>query len=312
MQKSLHKIFCICFAVTALSGCCGMIVAYPGECDKETPATFFKNMSSSKQTKADFLKELGKPDAIETTSENRETWIYNKHLWCGAVPCWLVCAPLVLPVCDGFNKLYFQGDVAKRLHTRRTLMAGIIMVGFAGTAESENACIKPLPPSLIQKIQPNKTFSLSVTIDTPEHQQDEDYNEVAKRLRELLPTKLVGENDGVFKSVVPEAEPADYAIEIIVTSANIPGKFAIAMGGGWCYAYMKVHVTNTETNQQIANFKIGAGEEKTRAFTIDEALTMTIQDAVGEIVKALNTVDDIYNSNLVDEDQKESDCEVSK
>ena len=314
MQKSLHKIFCICFAVMALSGCCGMMTALPGECDTETPTTDFKNKTSPRPTKADFLKEWGKPDTIETKSENEETWIYNKHIWCGPIPCWGVCAPLVLPVCDGFNRVYFQGDIARRLHTRRTLISwSLLLVLFvpAGVG-SENACIEPLPPSVCEKIESGKTVSLSVTIDTPEHQQDEDYKEVAKRLREFLSSKLVDENDGVFKAVVPAPETADYALEVTITSANIPGKFAMAMNFGYCEAHMTVHITNRKTNQRIGDFEIGDVRNAPITSTLDGTLDATIAKAVRNIANALNTVDDICNSNFVDEDQNERELEDRK
>jgi hypothetical protein len=194
-------------------------------------------------------------------------------------------------------------------------MAGIVMVGFAGTAESENACIKPLPPSLIQKIQPDKTVSLSVTIDTPEHQQDEEYKEVAKRLREFLPAKLVDNNDGVFKAVVPAPETADYAIEVTITSANIPGKFATATDIGENEAKMTVRITNLETNQLIGNFEVRAYEHSLRTAYPDPehpSLNIAIQRAVSEIVRTLNTVDYIYNSNSRDIDQKEREFVDSK
>ena len=256
----------------------------------------------------------GKPDTIETKSENEETWIDNKHIWCGPIPCWGVCAPLVLPVCDGFTRVYFQGDIARRLHTRRTLISwSLLLVLFvpAGVG-SENACIEPLPPSVCEKIESGKTVSLSVTINTPEHQQDEDYKEVAKRLREVLSSKLVDKNDGVFKAVVPAPEPADYAMEVTFSSANIPSKFMMAMGYGYCEALMTVRITNRGTNQRIGDFETGDYRKAPITSTLDGTLDATIAKAVREIVKGLNMVDDFNNAIIMNENQKDSELEGSK
>jgi hypothetical protein len=95
-------------------------------------------------TKAEFLKDWGKPDEIISASENEETWIYNRKLWGGLIPVILLPVPLILPVCDGFDRIEFQGNEAKRLHTRHTVTGGFVIPVAGG---SDPACRFPLPPN---------------------------------------------------------------------------------------------------------------------------------------------------------------------
>jgi hypothetical protein len=122
------------------------------ECKNETPFPdihdIFWSRSSSPQrvaTKEAFLKDWGNPDEIISTSENEETWIYNRKLWCGVIPVFLLPVPLILPVCDGFDRIEFYGNEAKNLHTRHTAMAGFVIAGAAATGGSDPACRFPLP-----------------------------------------------------------------------------------------------------------------------------------------------------------------------
>jgi hypothetical protein len=165
MQKSILAVVFASFLTLTLSGCAGLMIAYPDECKNETPFTgvhdiFWKKPRPKQKvlgivipeiphpkisTKAEFLKEWGKPVKIIATSENEETWIYERHLWCGAVPIiFLLPVPLLLPVCDGFDRIEFQGNEAKRLHTRRILWAGIILLPPTPLA-GDPVCRYPLP-----------------------------------------------------------------------------------------------------------------------------------------------------------------------
>ena len=147
---------CIFFAAITQSGCVGLIVNTPAECTNAIPFTgvhdiFIWTKPSPKKvtTKAEFLKDWGEPDEIISTSENEEAWIYNRKLSCGVTPVFLLPVPLILPVCDGFDRIEFQGKEAKRLHTRHIAMAGfVIMAGpGAATGGSDPACRFPLPPN---------------------------------------------------------------------------------------------------------------------------------------------------------------------
>jgi hypothetical protein len=140
------------------SGCIGLVVNGPAECKNETPFTgvhniFWKTPQSKEaspkgSTKAEFLKDWGKPDEIISPSENEETWIYNRKLWCGVIPVVLLPVPFILPVCDGFDRIEFQGNEAKSLHTRHIARPGYVSVGPGGAQEwSDPACRFPLPPN---------------------------------------------------------------------------------------------------------------------------------------------------------------------
>ena len=155
MLKSTLSIVSIALLTLALSGC-GIFLALPSECRNEFPTTEARNVlfwdsknPPKSSTKEDFLKEWGPPKSILSTSENketgfyetrlspttenRETWVYESRLWCGFGPIILVPIPLLLPVCDGFERIEFQGNDAKNLHIRRILsMGGIIFPLGAG------------------------------------------------------------------------------------------------------------------------------------------------------------------------------------
>jgi hypothetical protein len=131
MLKLILNTFCIFLLASTMSGC-GLVVFYPDECIDETPTTSAHDLTWSREkpavlTKTEFLKDWGRPDRIDVTSENMETWTYNRHLWCGIMPVFLLPVPLLLPVCDGFDRIEFQGDTAERMHIRRILSSGVVL-----------------------------------------------------------------------------------------------------------------------------------------------------------------------------------------
>jgi hypothetical protein len=132
---------CIFFAAITQSGCIGLIVNTPAECKNAIPFTgvhdifvWTKPSPEKVTTKAEFLKDWGKPDEIISTSETEETWIYKRKLWCGVMPVFLLPVPFLLPMCDGFDRIEFQGNEAKRLHTRHIAMAGFVIFAGGGAA----------------------------------------------------------------------------------------------------------------------------------------------------------------------------------
>ena len=141
---------CVFLVAITQSGCVGLFVAATADCKDETPITrihdiFSINPPANVSTKAEFLKDWGKPDEIISTSENGETWIYNRKLWCGVIPVVLLPVPLMLPVCDGFDRLEFQGNETKSLHTRHTVLSGFA-IGAANVGGADPACRHtPLP-----------------------------------------------------------------------------------------------------------------------------------------------------------------------
>jgi hypothetical protein len=144
---------CVFIVAITQSGCIGLIVNVPAECKNETPLTDIhdifwtkpqsKEASPKGSTKAEFLKDWGKPDEIISVSDNEETWIYNRKLWCGVIPVFLLPVPLILPVCDGFDRIEFQGNEAKSLHTRHTVTGGLVFPVAGG----DPTCRLPLPPN---------------------------------------------------------------------------------------------------------------------------------------------------------------------
>ena len=148
MYKPTPAIICVFLAAITLSGC-GLLVLSPAECMNETPTTdtheLFPSKTAKESTKAEFLKDWGKPDEIVATAENEETWIYKKNRWCGVVPFFfLLPAPLVLPVCDGFDRITFQGNEATNLHTRRIVTSGFVVIMTAGTGFDGRPCRNPV------------------------------------------------------------------------------------------------------------------------------------------------------------------------
>lgn len=165
MYRRVLILSCILFVALAQTGC-GFILNIPQECKNETPFTgvhdiFWKKPQPERKvlglvipeiprpktsTKTEFLREWGKPDEIISTSEEMETWIYNKKLWCGIIPIVILPVPLILPVCDGFDRIDFRDNVATSLHTRSIVYGGVIFIP-PGPAGADPACRYPLPPN---------------------------------------------------------------------------------------------------------------------------------------------------------------------
>lgn len=140
MFRPILAIICVSLL---LSGCVGFGVASIQECKNERPSTDYHVMFTSGKNahdkKEDFLKEWGNPDEIITEAENKEIWVYNTRRWCGVIPILIVPIPLLLPVCDGFDRITFQGDTARSLHTKRT--GGSMLLIFPH-AVAESTCVR--------------------------------------------------------------------------------------------------------------------------------------------------------------------------
>ena len=168
MYKRILVICCILLISLTQSGCIGLIINTPEECKNETPFTGIhdsqhpqfnptfshvapKVQPPKRSTKAEFLKDWGKPDEIISSSESVETWIYNRKLWCGVMPVLILPVPLIIPVCDGFDRIEFKDNVATRLHTRRIVLGGGILLlttfGTGAGSMKDPVCRFPLPPN---------------------------------------------------------------------------------------------------------------------------------------------------------------------
>jgi hypothetical protein len=147
MYRQILILFCVLLVALTLYGC-GLVIRSPEECYGETPYTavhdYFWDRKAPRpkaSTKEEFLKDWGKPDEIITDSENKETWVYKRKLWCGIMPIIILPIPLILPVCDGFDRIDFTDNVATNLHTRHIVEGYIIMP--AGKSSEGSACRFP-------------------------------------------------------------------------------------------------------------------------------------------------------------------------
>jgi len=133
-----------------LSGCFGLAVTYPAVCENDTPSPEIHSLFSTPPyfpgDKDAFLKQWGKPDSVMVAAEGKEIWTYERNLWCGVTPAFFVIAPLLLPLCDGYDKIEFNGDRAVNLNTRHSVTAGLIIVIPGGAVGGkDNDCTYPHP-----------------------------------------------------------------------------------------------------------------------------------------------------------------------
>lgn len=112
------------------------------------------------------------------------------------------------------------------------------------------------PQGGAEKIEPGKTGAAAVSMDTPGHERDEAYQELAKSLRSTLARSLVVENGGLFTAVVPDPAATDYALVVTLTSASIPRR------SGHVKAHMHVQLIKRVNNKTIADFEAGAGYDE--------------------------------------------------
>jgi hypothetical protein len=106
MCRRILVFCCIFFVAITQSGCFGLIRNTTAECKNETPFPDIHNTLWRESlppqkvvTKEAFLKDWGNPDEIISTSENEETWIYDRKLWCGVIPILIVLPVPVNTTC---------------------------------------------------------------------------------------------------------------------------------------------------------------------------------------------------------------------
>ena len=125
------------------AGCFGFLVDKPMTADIRNPSPHkWAFMTSGKQdrwachpvqdlpapvAKARFLEEWGTPREKMTTPKG-ETWIYAEEgRWCGLWIAYFVPIPLLLPVCETFDRVDFEGDLAVRSESRRPQGFGVVL-----------------------------------------------------------------------------------------------------------------------------------------------------------------------------------------
>jgi hypothetical protein len=137
MYRRILILCCVLIVVFTQSGCIGLSIYEPVECYTDPPTVHIRDIFTTKNkilespnsTKEEFLKEWGKPDEVVTKSDNVEEWVYHKNLWCGVLIYFIfIPGPLILPVCDGFERIEFQGNEAKSIHVKRSIPSINIMI----------------------------------------------------------------------------------------------------------------------------------------------------------------------------------------
>ena len=155
MRSALCLLASIAF-MHLLAGCVGGVAVKPLECqspypledyvytkDSFGPTKYFPDISpaSNPRNKEDFRREFGEPDEIAAIDASREMWVYNRSAFCGIVPMWVIPVPLGLPVCDEFDHITFDNDLAVSIHFRRMDAAGaVIMLPVGGTGTGFHGC----------------------------------------------------------------------------------------------------------------------------------------------------------------------------
>jgi len=252
---------CILFVlVVTLSGCIGLGATFPAECKNEKPALNARNLfytndidtySAAWLTKQDFLSNWGAPFLIKPISDDKEIWRYENHIWCGVIPCFVICVPLLLPVCDGFAEIEFHDDSARLLDIKRSTTGMFLLVPPVGKADPVCRNITPTPLKL--KIESGKTVLLNVTYDIQKHKSEAVYAETVNQISKLLDKELV--NHGIFTAVALELSQADYKMDVTVNYVN-------RTGIKWsddppCYFInLSVGLEINSTKQVIGNFEI--------------------------------------------------------
>ncbi len=162
----------------------------------------------------------------------------------------------------------------------------VLAMSLAISACSSSGWTKMKQP-LSQKIPGGKSVALTVKVDTPEHQKDEDFTTITTRIRQQLFTKLMSE--GIFKSVLLPPEPADYGMEVTITSARVVSGTARLWGGlmaGHNDAQMFVKLVKNDDNQTVAEFEVD-GTSASHPFSSESGTDDAIREATDQIIKGL-------------------------
>ena len=133
MIKEFLYILVGTYIVILLTGCVN-IFGYKSysviNCESEDIYTLWRIIDPDKKlrgdkktsppTKEDVIKARGEPDEVKSY-ENEEEWTYENSLWCGSL---ISVYPLMLPVCDGYDRIYFRDGTAKHIYFTETKTSG--------------------------------------------------------------------------------------------------------------------------------------------------------------------------------------------
>ncbi len=141
------------------SGCIGVGVVTPTECSADVPLNnyiyekdkwgpIYKKKAAGEEESIEknylppkdvFKQVWGEPDETIILSGDEVTFVYNRKIWCGVIPAYIVMLPLMLPTCDGFDRITFKSNDATHIHFKRENGYGAIFpVAVGGSVPCPN------------------------------------------------------------------------------------------------------------------------------------------------------------------------------
>ena len=119
MYRRIFIFWCLLILALTQTGCFGLIVMTPQDCDRSGDSISLPGTSKTPSTKEDVREFFGESDEIITISESKEAWIYKKDIWCGVIPVFILPMPIIFPLCNGFDRIDFRGNEAMSLHSKK-------------------------------------------------------------------------------------------------------------------------------------------------------------------------------------------------
>jgi hypothetical protein len=123
--------------------------------------------SQALRAKSDILLSWGEPSAKELDAE-KETWIYAESgRWCGFWIAFGVALPLMLPVCETYDKITFENDLAVSATSRRFVYSGAMLLFAPYYAGSFTRAGKSTENSPRIEKGPNEKLAISCSWRSP-------------------------------------------------------------------------------------------------------------------------------------------------
>ena len=164
--------------------------------------------------------------------------------------------------------------------------AGLILVlaacSSSGSVEVRKAITDPIPPGKTVTVEVKQ-----VSGDNPTQGSEDEIQETSRRLKAALFGRLVAE--GVFKQVLQPGEPADYKMDVTLTSADEVSQGArifLGVMAGSNSLRAAVEVVETASNRPIADFSV-LGKSASHPFSTEAGLDDAVREAVSNIIAQL-------------------------